>query len=298
MKKENLIVVIFAIVAGLIFLSPALSQEKRNPSPTDRCGHAKKDYIVTEREGSSMNADAKFLRDEMERLRNLRWKTKGTLCVLEDALEIIKEKGVFTRAQLMTLNSRIPNHRGTIHPDGTFTMTGLEIGPVPIEEVRNRLAPLLAQFDEDIKKMENELREKEQKSYLLSQRLNGLEELIEKECRATGTPTPWEQGIPRDTGKDIYQRYVERERRRQEEVESRRYADMERLWSRGYHYPYSVYPSKALLIELKSVDMGRTCLHCFPFGSPVTRKGLNGALNLVFAPFRDKSLSRQRNLME
>jgi hypothetical protein len=33
--------------------------------------------------------------------------------------------------------------------------------------------------------------------------LAALEEIVEKECKATGTPTPWEQGVPRIAEKEI-----------------------------------------------------------------------------------------------
>jgi len=33
-----------------------------------------------------------FLRDELEKLRSLRWETKATLSVIEDAVKMVKQK--------------------------------------------------------------------------------------------------------------------------------------------------------------------------------------------------------------
>jgi hypothetical protein len=234
MKKLEFIM---AIVICLIISLPALSQEKISPS-VDRCSKAKTDHLATEHEWSSLNADVSFIRDELERLRNLRWETKITLAVLDEALVIMKEKESISDTQLMALNSRIASKKGTIHPDGTFTISGYEGAPLVLDEAKRILGRLLTRYEENIKKTEGELKEKEEKSHLLSQRLPTLEEQIQKECKATGIPTPWEQGVPRSAEKDLYQRYMEKERMRQEEVESRRLADIERLWSREYDYPY------------------------------------------------------------
>ena len=84
--------------------------------PSDLCNQAKKDFISAEKEWSSMNADITFLRDELERLRSLRWETKATLSVIEDALKMLGQKTPLTDAQRMTLNARIPSGKGTINP--------------------------------------------------------------------------------------------------------------------------------------------------------------------------------------
>ena len=281
---------IMAIVICLIISLPALSQEKISPS-VERCSKVKSDHLATEHEWSSLNADVSFIREELERFRNFRWETKITLGVLDDALKIMKEMGTLTDAQRLTLNSSMPNNRGMMNPDGTFTIIGLEGSPFKLDEAKVMITRLLARSEENIKKTETELKEKEEKSHLLSQKLAAQEELVEKECKATGIPTPWEQGLPRTVGKDIYQRYVEREKMRQEEVESRRLSDIERLWLREYYnYPYpppyppythSPYPygSRALLIELRNVNNTRTCLRCYPFTSSLEERQIYGQLD-------------------
>jgi hypothetical protein len=285
-----------AVILGIMVYvtpSPAFSQEKTS-SPVDRCSKAKSDHVATENEWSSLNSEVSFIREEIERSRNLRWDTKITLSVLDDALKITKEKGSLNDAQRLTLNSRIPNGRGTINPDGTFTISGLEGAPLKIDEAKSILIRLLGRSEQNIKKMETELMEKEKKSHLLSQKLASLEELVEKECKATGTPTPWEQGVPRTAGKDIYERYVEKEKMRQEEVESRRLADIERLWLKKYYPPYTYpsypygYSSRALLIELKNIDNTRTCLRCYPFSSSWEERQIFGNL--------DRSVSKHDSL--
>jgi len=105
------------ISIGLLFSFPVLAQEKIS-SPADRCSKAKSDHLAAEHEWSSINADVSFFREELERFRNLRWEIKITLSVLDDALKMIKEKGSLTEAQRLTLNSRIPNNKGIINPDG------------------------------------------------------------------------------------------------------------------------------------------------------------------------------------
>ena len=237
MRALKFLVLTISCFVVLAISSTALPQNK-GPSPSDRCSQVKSDYLATEQEWSSINADVSFIRDELERLRNLRWEIKITLSVLNDTLKIIKEKGSLTEAQRLTLNSRIPNNKGIINPEGTFTISGLETPPLKMDEAKATMNRLLLRVEENIKKTETELKEKEKRSHLLSQKLANIEEIVEKECKATGSPTPWEQGLPRTAGKDIYERYVEKEKMRQEEVESRRLADIERLWSKGdYGYP-------------------------------------------------------------
>jgi hypothetical protein len=241
MRRSRLIATTISCLIVFAISSPTLSQEKM-PASMDRCSKAKSEHLATEHEWSSLNADVGFIREDFERFRNLRWETKITLSVLDDALKIIKEKGSLIDAQRLTLNARIPNNRGTLNPDGTFTISGYEGAPLTLDEAKGIIARLLARSGENIKKTESELKEKEKKSHLLSQKLAALEELVEKECKAAGTPTPWEMGVPRSAGKDIYQRYVEKERLRQEEVEDRRFADIERLWLKNYYPPYAPYP--------------------------------------------------------
>jgi hypothetical protein len=284
---------IMAIVICLIISLPALSQEKISPS-VERCSKVKSDHLAAEREWSSLNADVSFIREELERFRNFRWETKIILSVLDDALNIIREMGTLTDAQRLTLNSSMPNNRGMMNPDGTFTIIGLEGSPLKLDEAKVIITRLRARSEENIKKTEAELKEKEEKSHLLSQKLAALEELVEKECKATGIPTSWEQGLPRTAGKDIYQRYVEKEKMRQEEVESRRLADIETLWSKGYYgYPYppppyppythspypSGYGSRALLIELRNVNNTQTCLRCYPFTSSWEERQIYGQID-------------------
>ena len=287
-KKMRHSFTISLISIGLIFSFPVLAQEKIS-SPADRCSKARNDHLAAEQEWSSINADVSFFREELERFRNLRWEIKITLSVLNDALKMIKEKGTLTEAQRVTLNSRIPNNKGIINPEGTFTINGLETPPLKMEEAKATMNRLLSRTEENIKKIETELKEKEKRSHLLSQKLANMEEVVEKECRATGSPTPWEQGLPRTAGKDIYQRYVEKEKMRQEEVESRRHADIERLWSKEYYgYPYPSHPpypyyygysSRALLIELKNVGNTRSCLRCYPFISSWEERQIYGQLD-------------------
>jgi len=201
--------------------------------PADLCNQAKKDFISAEKEWSSVNADITFLRDELEKLRSLRWETKATLSVIEDAVKMVKQKTSLTDAQRMTLNARIPSGRGTINPEGMFAMTGAERTPLKLDEARTMLRRVLTEADSDIAKIETNLTDKEQKSHGLSQTLTSLEQTMEKECKAAGLPTPWEQGIPRVSASEVYNRYVERERMREEAVAERRYSDIERLWARA-----------------------------------------------------------------
>ena len=267
MKRMGRIITAIMVVAFFTTPSLALAGEKDVHLSTDPCLQAKKSHIDAEQEWSSVNAEVKFMRGELERLRSLRWDIRITLAVLDDALELAKEKGSLSPAQRITLNSRIPKGLGGINPDSTFTMTVLETMPVKMAEARDGLDKLLAESEVDIKKTENELKEKEQKSYILSQRVTELEASVEKECKAVGTPTPWEEGRPRLSAEDLYPRYVEKERLRQEEVESRYYADLERLWLRRYSDAPSHlgYQERALLIELRSAGNHPSCFRCYPF---------------------------------
>ena len=237
----------------------------------DLCNQAKKDFVSAEKKWSSVNADITFLRDELEKLRSLRWETKTTLSVIEDASRLLKKNSSLTDAQRMTLNARIPSGRGTIDSKGMFAMTGAEGKPLKLDEARDMLRRVLKEAEGDIAKTEKELTDMEKKSHRLSQELDSHEQTVEKECKAAGLPTPWEQGLPRVSAADVYNRYVERERMREDAVAQRRYSDIERLWARGYYgYPssYALASAQGLLIELRGVDGGRTFRHCYPFRDP------------------------------
>jgi len=285
MKREYLTMAVFLIFISFIFLSPTLSVGQGSTPSEDLCTQAKKNDIAAEKEWSSLNAEVGFMRGEFDRLRDLRWEIKTTLSVLNDALHMMNEKGSLSDVQRVNLNARIPNQRGSINPDGTFTMSGLETTHLKLIEAKAMFDRLLVWSEENIKKTETELKEKEGKSYLLSQRMADFEVLVEKECKAAGTPTHWEQGQSRIGGGDIYQRYVERERMRQEEVESHRLADLDRLWLKNSYpfygpYPYHLgYSSRALLIELKNVGNVRTCLRCYSFSSSWEERQIYGQLD-------------------
>jgi len=72
-------------------------------------------------------------------------------------------------------------------------MTGAERTPLKLDEARAMLRRVLREADSDIAKIETNLTDKEQKSHGLSQKLTSLEQTMEKECKAAGLPTPWEQ---------------------------------------------------------------------------------------------------------
>lgn len=274
MRALKFLVLTISCFVVLAISSTALPQNK-GPSPSDRCSQVKSDYLATEQEWASVNAEVGLMRGEIERLRDLRWEIKTTLSVLSEALKLVKEKGSLNETQRASLNSRIHDQRGMVNPDDTFTMSGLETGPVKLIEANGMYRRLLTWSEENIKKTETDLKEKEEKSHLLSRRLAEFEGLVEKECKAAGTPTPWEQGQPRVSEDNIYQRYVEREKMRQQEVESRQLADLDRLWLKRAYPPHGPYPyhlgygSRAMLIELINVNKVTTCLRCYSFGSPL-----------------------------
>jgi len=284
MRKSIFLLTVVFILPLLIIPAICLSGEKSPISSHDNCSRLKNSFVAAEKEWASVNAEVGFMREELERLRSLRWEIKIIVFVLDDAREIIKKRGSLSNAQRMTLNSRIPDNRGTINPDNTFTMTVLGRAPLGIKEAGNRLADLLSRAESDIKKTEKDLESKEKRSHLLSRKAAGLEDRVEKECSAAGNRTPWQEGVPRVTSEELYRRYAERERLRQQEVDARRNADMERRYyyqpyssyphMPGYHYrPYSTYPyysvyrSGALLVRLTGVDVSRSCLRCYGFSS-------------------------------
>jgi hypothetical protein len=274
--------VITSLVIGFIFiLSPAFLWARDNTGASEECLKAKKDFLTSELAWSSMNAELGAMREELERLRDLRWEVKITLVVLEDAEQILKDKGSLSNAQRMTLNSRIPSRRGVINPNGTFTMPVIDKADLNMAEAAKRLTGLLDHTEKEMELTEKELEEKEKKSHELSREVAVLEALVEKQCKAAGAPTTWAQGIPRNAGRDVYERFVQREQMRQEEVDARRRADLDRFYfyypypysSRDYYGPYLSYPyssggiSGAMLIELTGVDPGHSCRRCYFFSS-------------------------------
>ncbi|MGD9106282.1 MAG: hypothetical protein PVJ87_05580 [Desulfobacterales bacterium] len=274
MKPVNtLVAVLFFFVAFNISMLPSVSGQKKS-SIVDTCVQAKKNYFSSQQKWSEVNTVVRFLRDELEQLRELRWDAKTTLSVLEDALKIIKDSGSLSAAQRITLNSRIPNNLGMINPDDTFIMEVLDKAPVKIDDAKNKIERLLNWTEDDIKKTETGLTEKEKESHRLSRRLTELESQVEKSCKAAGDLTPWDEGVPRLSGEDIYWRFVQREMLRQEEVENRSYADIERYWLKKHYYsrhrrfPFSTgFRSRCMLIRFKNIDRKRSRLRCFPFRS-------------------------------
>ena len=274
--------VITSLVIGFIFiLMPGLLWARDGSGASEGCLKAKKDFLASELAWSSMNAELGAMREELERLRDLRWEVKITLVVLEDAEQILKDKGSLSNAQRMTLNSRIPGRRGVINPNGTFTMPVIDKADLDMAGAAKILTSLLDRTEKGMERTERELEEKEKKSHELSREVAVLEALVEKQCKAAGAPTTWAQGIPRNAGRDVYERFVQREQMRQEEVDARRRADLDRFYfyypypysSRDYYGPYLSYPyspvgiSGAMLIELTGVDPGHSCRRCYFFSS-------------------------------
>lgn len=294
-------------------LSTTFSTGQRSALAANDCTQARKDYVTAQQDWSTMNAELGAMRQELEVARNLRWDIKATLAVLDDTLEILKKEKNLSDAQRITLNSRIPHNLGEIDPDGAFVTGLVENGPLKIDQARDELKDLLTQTEEDISGTEKDLENMERESHALSRKLRVLEEAVEKECEAANMPTPWHEGVPRVSADEIYRRYTERESRRQEEVVSRRWADIDRLYAhkyRPYHYrPYQHYPgypgyhyppypdpyhyyypqlygshyTRALLIELSSADKELSCLRCYPYKSSSEKrrilKGLDRAVD-------------------
>ena len=122
---------------------------------------------------------------DLERLRDLRWDTKVALSVLDEAIYILHEKGSLSSKDLAGLNARIADRSCRINPDGTFTCNTRKA--VALKEAREALYNVLAGSEEDIERTEKETREKEQQCHQMNQRLAGLEDWVEKECRATNS---------------------------------------------------------------------------------------------------------------
>ena len=82
-------------VLGLAILAVSLSsgfgQAWKAPAE-DSCSKANAAYLATERDWSSINAEVGFMREELERLRSLRWEIKTTLNVLDDAMEDLRTR--------------------------------------------------------------------------------------------------------------------------------------------------------------------------------------------------------------
>ncbi len=275
MKILHTSIWVFCIFAVLSLSMPSLSYGQGGSSSAAACAQARKDYMAAEQQWSSLNAEVQYLRDQVEKLHSLRWDSKITLSVLEDASRIIKDGGGTSSCQRLTLNSRIPSTFGKINPDGSFHIEVLETAPLEVDEAHQRIQALLSWTEEDLKKTDAEVKAKEQQSHRLRGKLAELEDRVEGACKAAGANTPWEQGIPRLSGGDIYQRYVDRERLRQQEVESRAYASVDRYWvkrhyaSRHRDFPSSAaFPSRCMLIRLKNIDGRHSSLRCFPFSSP------------------------------
>jgi hypothetical protein len=269
MRIFRITVMILGVLILLVVGSPSFAYSL-GQSNSNLCTEVKEKYVSTEQEWSKLNANVSLMRDEMERLRDLRWDTKITLSVLDDARSIIDNSGRLSPAQRITLNSRIPESLGRMNPDGTFTMTILEASPLEISEAKGRLNRLLTWTEEDIRKTESGLKDTELESHRLSQNLEELERSVEQECKAAERPTPWEQGVPRITSDEIYDRYVEKELLRNEEVAGRRQADIERLLIDRYysrrHRP--LHRSRALFIELRGLNKKHHVRRCYPFKSP------------------------------
>jgi hypothetical protein len=240
MKAKKITTVILVFLAVATITSPVFSGMK-----SDECSKAKWEYIDVEHDWSALNAEVGLMRQQLESLRGLRWETKVCVSVLDDAQEIINKKGSLTRADVMAFNARIPYYKGIINQDGTFSLNGHEKSS--IKDARNALKEVLKRTGEDIRRIDKELKEKEVNSHILSQKMAKLEGDVERICREANAPNPWEQGFPRMAGSDIYDRYVKKEKRRQEEVESRTWSDLERAWQRKYYrhrypeYPYAPY---------------------------------------------------------
>lgn len=264
--------VMFIIMSSLsIIMIPGLNGQEKSISNTD-CSKVKKEYLRLEQEWSEINAGIGFLRSEQEKLHGFRWDSKIALSVLNDALKIINETGKISSAQRMILNSRITNNLGTINIDGTFTFKIFETASLEIKEAVERINSLLSWAEEDIQKAGADLLRMEEKSHRLNQNVKELEMMVEKKCDSSDAPTLWEQGISRVSSREIYQRYVEKEKKRQNEVDNRREDDIARLWVQGSTVHGSAVITsdvgiRYMLIRLSNTSSQASILRCFPFRS-------------------------------
>ncbi|MBT6340056.1 MAG: hypothetical protein HOJ48_12250 [Desulfobacula sp.] len=287
MKKS---ISILGIIIVLLTGVPALSEENDATATT----MATKNYIATDKKWAVVNANVSAIRMEMERLRNLRWDLKIILNVIENGVDFIQEKTSLSSAQRMALNARIPLNRGRIYKNDMIITDILGAVPLNFVDAKMMITKLLNRIEDTIQKNEKELKIKEKESYQLSRELSNLERSVESEFKESGTATPWEKGLPRITDKELYDRYAQKERLRQEEVDSRRQYDLERLWYKN-SYPTGVYSQfgdgtgffpnnsdyrpNALLVELRGLDKRATCRQCYPFSSSMERQWILNQLN-------------------
>ncbi len=287
MKKS---IHIIGIIIVLFIGTPALSEESDGTAIT----MATKNYITTDKKWALVNANVSALRMEMERLRSLRWDLKIILNVIGNGLEFIQKKTSLSSAQRMTLNARIPLNRGRIYKNDMIITDVLGAVPLKLADAKMMITQLLNRIEETIQQNEKELKAKEKESYQLSRELSHLERSVESEFKKSGTATPWEKGLPRITNKELYDRYVQRDSLRQEEVDSRRQYDLERMWYKnnypqniygrfgdgtGFFSNHSDYRPNALLIELRGLDKNSTCRQCYPFSSSAERQWILNQLN-------------------
>jgi len=281
---------ILGIIIVLLIGTPALSEEKDAAATT----MTTKNYIATDQKWALVNANVSAIRMEMERLRNLRWDLKIILNVIEDGIEFIQKKTSLSSAQRMALNARIPLNRGRIYKNDTMITDVLGAVPLNLGDAKMMISHLLSRIEDTIQQNEKELKTKEKESYQLSRKLSDLERSVESEFKESGTATPWETGLPRITDKELYDRYTQKDRLRQEEVDSRRQYDLERMWYKNSYSPgiygqfgdetgfspnHSDYRPNALLIELRGLDKRTTCRQCYPFSSSMERQWILNQLN-------------------
>lgn len=281
---------ILGIIIVLFIGSPSFSEGNDGTATT----MATKNYITTDKKWALVNANVSAIRMEMERLRNLRWDLKIILNVIETGIEFIQEKTSLSSAQRMALNARIPLNRGRIYKNDMMITDVLGAVPLNLGDAKIMITQLLNRIEDTIQKNESELKIKEEESYQLSRELSDLERSVESEFKTSGTATPWEKGLPRITDKELYDRYVQKDSLRQEEVDSRRQYDLERLWYKNSYPPsnygqfgdrsgffpnQSGYRPNALLIELRGLDKSATCRQCYPFSSSMERQWILNQLN-------------------
>jgi hypothetical protein len=265
------------LLAALITAFGPIAARGSQPLPAEppgACEQAREALAAAGQEHTLLAEDTAILREELDRLEAFRKDILTATRVLKDAGELSAGGAGLSPAQLMTLNSRLPAALAAFDADGRVSLTAEKSSPLTIDEALVKLRVIGLRAAEDTRDNETALRKKEQEIALLGKKTKSLE-VQAAECSkaalASESPVP---AIQAPSG-EIYRRYVEREQLRQDEVSTRAYLDLERLYLRayqGYQRRHGAGQragprSRAVLIGLYGESNGHVGRYCIPFGS-------------------------------
>jgi chromosome segregation ATPase len=197
------------------------------------CQDAKTDYTVTKTEWSELYTEESFLNKEFTRLERISRDSKLGLDILHSAEKIFARNGKLTKTEVATLNSRVPDNKGTLFTNGTVLLTGKEI--MSIKDALDVVSHVHEWSNSSLREIDKKLKETNTQTEELNYKIEMLENKIKKFCDASSGYHDPQAHFQEVDDRYIAERFAQKEMRREYEVSQRQWNDIEREWLHQYY---------------------------------------------------------------